>query len=310
MFPGSFGFPGSRWSSSTTRDSQWPVRSRVGVGTGQRVSGKHEKRKKRKTKTKTTLHLQDAPGSLGQRDKDASRTFALVVLEVLFPQLWDSAVVVVLLRRPHRRRLRRRVCSRGRRPARLPSFPRANLRAETFRGEIGYLSAGEHRLLLARLRGVRQVHRTPVRVHGRDGRDHGRERSRHRARLVPTPTPARPTLRNACFPSPRAFPSFPKAKLRKLTVKDVDTPFGTGQNFSRDTRRERHNVLSRGGVVTPVAHDGRLHGHQVPRPPWSERGRALQESTGMSEVRHLHFSRKRRSSFLFFHTRRETFSPR
>ena len=169
---------------------------------------KNEKRKKRKTKKK------DAPRSLGQREKDASRTFALVVLEVLFPQLWDSAVVVVLLRRPHRRRLRRRVCSRGRRPARLPSFPRANLRAETFRGEIGYLSAGEHRLLLARLRGVRQVHRTPVRVHGRDGRDHRRERSRHRARVVPTPTPARPTLRNACFPSPRAFPSFPKANCQ------------------------------------------------------------------------------------------------
>ena len=221
--------PGSRWSSSTTRDSQWPARSRVGVGTGQRVSGKHEKHEKhekqknKKTKNekrkrkRDTLQAKDAPRSLGQREKDASsRTFALVVLEVLFPQLGDSAVVVVLLRRPHRRRLRRRVCSRGRRPARLPSFPRANLRAETFRGEIGYLSAGEHRLLLARLRGVRQVHRTPVRVHGRDGRDHRRERSRHRARVVPTPTPARPTLRNACFPSPRAFPSFYESQSAKI----------------------------------------------------------------------------------------------
>ena len=207
-------------------DARFPVacaiegRRRNGSeGFGETRKTKNEKRKTKKTKNEKENHARhaspkDAPRSLGQREKDASRTFALVVLEVLFPQLWDSAVVVVLLRRPHRRRLRRRVCSRGRRPARLPSFPRANLRAETFRGEIGYLSAGEHRLLLARLRGVRQVHRTPVRVHGRDGRDHRRERSRHRARVVPTPTPARPTLRNACFPSPRAFPSFPKANCQ------------------------------------------------------------------------------------------------
>jgi hypothetical protein len=42
LFPGSFGFPGSRWCSSTTRDSQWPVRNVAG-GTRQRVSAEKEK---------------------------------------------------------------------------------------------------------------------------------------------------------------------------------------------------------------------------------------------------------------------------
>ena len=71
---------------------------------------------------------------------------------------------------------------------------------------------------------------------------------------------------------------------KEVTVWPLERRHGTrGQNFSRHARRGRHNVFSHGRVVTLVAHDGRLRGHQVTRPSWAERGRrALQQSSGTS----------------------------
>ena len=119
------------------------------------------------------------------------------------------------------------------------------------------------------------------------------------ARLVPTRQPRATDSegRVLSFP-PRAFlPRFPESQMTVGLATAISAP--AGRTFSRDARRERHNVLSRGGVVTPVARDGRLRGHQVPRARRPERRRrALQESTGTSS-RDMFPNRRRRSSFLF-----------